>query len=183
MIKNIIFICILFISCQNKLRVDRIECNNVNVSDLLKLLNQPINKFKQKEQFLDCYRTEDNIMKIDYMPEEWKGISFYDKNNEVAFFLETSWASPDTIKRISIFNTNVKNTYIDQKFNSIVNIIDTSRLNEFPDGELGLINKNDDRINFMMDVSNNYAITEGVSSYKNIPDTLEISYLILLALD
>jgi hypothetical protein len=97
------------------------------------------------------------------------------------FGVESSWVSLGSIKKIFIYSQSIKETYINQSFKAIVNEIDTNRLNKFPDGDLGLINKKDERINYLMDVSNDFSLTVGVSS-KDIPDTLKVSYLVLFSL-
>jgi hypothetical protein len=181
-----ILICFLFSSCKQSTsdNTNEVDCNDIKVSNLLSLINEPIDEIQRKHNFLSCFKQKKMTLtdETGSISSSWKGVSFYDKKGEEMFGVESSWVSPDSVKRVFIYSQSIKETYINQSFKAIVNEIDTNRLNEFPDGDLGLINRKDERINYLMDVSNNFLLTVGVSS-KDIPDTLKVSYLMLISLE
>ncbi|MET0637374.1 MAG: hypothetical protein ABWZ25_15190 [Chitinophagaceae bacterium] len=130
--------------------------------------------------FSKLYGIKDTIIEDEDI--SWYALVLEDKKNELQAILETSWEKPDTIERIRILSPSItKGNYkVGSEFRDILNEIDTQRLNDFPDGYLGLIARQDQRISFLMDLDFDSPLTRGVYSVNEIPDDLKVKEIILL---
>ncbi len=134
-----------------------------------------------ENNLLEYYHIKDTI--ICYEDVCWKGVVISTKNEDL-YLLESNWVDSSHIKRIKVLScmiTTQNGIHINSRFGDLEQEIDNNNLNSQPDGELGLIDKHDNRIIYMMDISNYKDLFYGVKSTENIPNNLTVKGIIIVS--
>src|SRR5581483_11177050 len=175
---GVMFFCVLIdlliSGCSPQRKHEDLKSKSIGIDMFLdNILGKNIKDIKLNHLVTDSYVLSDTILEDEGV--DWKALSVEDNKKELIALLETNWEDSITISRIRLFSPDInKNGYhVNSSFASIQNVIDEKRLNESPDGELGLISKSDSRIHFLMDLPENSSLRTGVGSIKDIPSDLK----------
>ncbi|SHL81233.1 hypothetical protein SAMN05444266_10573 [Chitinophaga jiangningensis] len=154
----------------------------LNPGELLldSILGQKLEIVKRNAFLHTKYRLTDTVLEDEGV--EWKALAVHDKvNNALLALLEANWQDSMHISRITIVDSSISigAFYVGATFKDIKAIVDTSKLNNSPDGELSFTCVNDSRIHFLMELPDSSPLAMGVGSLAEIPDELLVNGIVL----
>ncbi|RFS18685.1 hypothetical protein DVR12_26945 [Chitinophaga silvatica] len=162
------------------------ESSQKDIFDVLKdsILDSKIEQVRINLVLNEKYNLKDTVIEDEGV--EWKAVLLKERgNNRLLAILETNWENQTVISRITIVDESIgKGNYrVGSQFKEVKDSIDSTNLNNSPDGVLALTSKRDKRINILLDLPETSPLTEGVSSLNEIPDKLQIKEIVFLKLD
>ncbi len=119
---------------------------------------------------------------LSYEDIEWKGIVFSNET-EVLFLAETSWLNPQQIHRVAILSKAMSTNsgiHIGSNFRELKDQVILQSYNELPDGYLGFVDKGDQRITYLMDITNHKYLYYFRGDFTILPDSLTVESIVIV---
>ncbi len=127
------------------------------------------------------YTIKDRVMESEGI--EWDAIEFHsNKNKKEIFFAESNWENKQLISRVNLLDDHIKvadGISINSTYQDIRSRVDTSRMNEFPDGYLILYDEAMKNLAYIMDIEDHPEFFYGFSSFDSIPGDLRIESIVI----
>jgi hypothetical protein len=121
----------------------------------------------------------------DYSEEDetlsWPIVKGLNSRKELVFKFETSWADTIRFHRATFLTNDIATNSlvkVGSRFDSIISKVQLTSTPNYPDGEILLLDKTNNKLQYRFDVTSYPNIAKGVNSLSEIPSKLKVERIV-----